>query len=570
MSRVGLVVPPLPESSRNLVLTGFMATGKTTVGRFTAEILGMPFIDLDHALERRWGASVPQLLRSRGETWFRRQEAGLLEEASRLSGTVIATGGGAVLSEPQFRRLVQSAVPLVLWADQAELERRLAGEGDRPLLDDPVGASMARILAQREQAYHRAGDVVETTGRTPRDVAGQVAAIYRSRSGGPVSSITLQGTGWQSEVLLGPGAAERLGEVVVRLLPQTRRAFLVVDGGLEAGAVQGVVRSLGSAGLDVQIRQQPGGEAAKSLPAVAALWAWLMEAEAARDDVVVVLGGGALLDAAGFAAATYARGVPHVNVPTTILGMADAAVGGKTAINLGGVKNPVGVFRHPLAVVEDPRLLGSLARPGARAGLAEAIKAVIIGSRLVLEQLGDPEANWLDGPGLSWLIEQAVRVKVACVQADPEESGVRVTLNLGHTFAHGLESASEYSISHGDAVGLGLLAAARLGAELGISPAGLGGEIRAALGRVGLPVEVPSGLDHVAVANAIRRDKKRRAGRQVFIVPAPTEGVVVVDDLDLGRALEPLWGLEAGPLEETQPGVGGRTVARTMRSNEQR
>ncbi len=553
MSRVGLVIPPLPDATPNLVLTGFMATGKTTVGRFSAEILGMPFVDLDQALERRWGASVPQLLRSRGESWFRHQEAVLLEEASRLSGTVIATGGGAVLSEPQFRRLVHSAVPMVLRAEVAELERRLAMGGERPLLDDPGGASLAQIMAQREQAYHRAGDLVETTGRPPRDVAGQVAAIYRGRSGGPVSSITLKGMGWQSEVLLGPGAAERIGEVVIRLLPQTRRAFLVVDGGLEAATIEGVARSLRSSGLDVRIRQQPGGEPAKSLSAVAAVWGWLLEAEAARDDVVVALGGGALLDAAGFAAATYARGVPHVNVPTTVLGMADAAVGGKTAINLGGVKNPVGVFRHPVAVVEDPGLLGALSRPGARAGLAEAIKAAIVGSRLVLAQLGEREANWLEGPGLSWLIEQAVRVKVACVQADPEESGVRVALNLGHTFAHGLESASEYSISHGDAVGLGLLAAARLGAELGISAAGLGGEIRAALGRVGLPVELPSGLDRVAVANAIRRDKKRRSGRQVFIVPGPTEGVVVVDDLDLENALEPLWGLEAGSLEETQP-----------------
>ncbi len=544
MSRIEMALPPIPAGRPNLLLTGFMASGKTTVGLLVSELLQMPFFDLDSELEVRLGESVPELLRTRGEGWFRAREAELMAEASRLSGSVIATGGGAVLSPDTFAALAATAVSLVLRAEQNELARRKAAGGDRPLLDHLGDDGMRRLLAEREPAYARAGDSVETTGRTPAEVARHVAEIYQRRVGGAASPIPLSGIDWRTELVVGRGAVTGIGSVLGRIAPRAQRAFMVVDSGPGPAAAQAVADSLRQAGLDVSTTEVLGGEPAKALDSLGALWGWLLAAGAEREDVLVAVGGGAVLDAAGFAAATFARGIAHLNVPTTVLAMADAALGGKTAINLGGVKNPVGVFRHPIAVIADPLLLGPMARPGARDGMAEVIKSVAIGSRLVLSRMGRGDSYCLGDAGLSWLIEQAARIKAGYVVADPGERDVRSSLNLGHTYAHGLESATEYSISHGEAVGLGLLASASLGTDLGITPLRVGEEIRASLSQAGLPLAVPATLHRGAVAAAMRRDKKRRAGQVVFIVPGSTEGVVLVDDLDLETALEPLWALQ--------------------------
>ena len=556
MSRLELALPTIPAGRPNLLLTGFMASGKTTVGSLASELLQMPFFDLDSELEARLGESVPQLLRTRGEGWFRAREAEMMVEASRLSGSVIATGGGAVLSPPAFAALASSAVSLVLWAEPDELAERAARGGSRPLLDHLGEDGMRRLLAERAPAYARAGDPVETTGRTPAEVARCVVESYRRRAAAGPAAIPLRGVDWQTELVVGPGAVAGMGSVLERMSPHARRAFVVVDSGAAPTAAEVVAESLIRAGLEVSTREVAGGEPAKTLESLAALWHWLLAAAAERDDLLVAVGGGALLDAAGFAAATYARGIAHLNVPTTVLAMADAALGGKTAINLGAVKNPVGVFRHPIAVVADPALLGPMGRPGARDGLAEVIKAVVIGSRLVLNRMGRGDSYCLGDAGMAWLIEQAFRIKAGYVVADPGERGVRSSLNLGHTYAHGLEAATGYAISHGEAVGLGLLASAALGATLGTTPVEVGDSIRAALSQAGLPLFVPSALDQQAVSDAMLRDKKRRSGRVVFIVPGSSEGVVVVDDLDLESALEPLWALQAstGEVRLAAPG----------------
>jgi shikimate kinase/3-dehydroquinate synthase len=550
MSRVQIDLPTIPRGRRNLLLTGFMAAGKTTVGKLVAERLKMPFFDLDSELEAWLGASIPQLLRTEGEPWFRQREAELMRQASHLSGSVIATGGGAPLSPAAFAELAATAVSLVLRADPEELARRASASGDRPLLADPDPNSVKGLLAEREAVYARAGDPVETTGLSPAEVASRVAEIYRLEAGTAALAIPVEGPDWRTELVVGAGAGSALPAVLQRLAPLSGRVFLLVDSGFGKAGVELLAAALCRQGLEVFSKEVPGGEAAKALASLEALWNWLLETGAERADVLVAVGGGAVLDAAGFAAATYARGIPHVNVPTTVLAMADAALGGKTAINLGRTKNPVGVFRHPIAVIADPSLLGSMSRPGARDGLAEVVKSAAIGSRLALSRMGRADFSGLGDATGGWLIEQALRIKAGYVAADPTERGPRAALNLGHTYAHGLESASDYAISHGSAVGLGLLASASLGVALGVTPAELQDSIRAALCRAGLPLTLPAGLDRSAVARAMRHDKKRRSGQIVFIVPGPGEGVVLVDDLELDWALEHLWSLA-----DTRPGI---------------
>ncbi len=544
MTRSELELPAIPSGRPNLIITGFMASGKTTVGRLAAQLLEMPFFDLDTELELAVGERIPDLLGRRGEPWFREEEAKLMLEASRLSGCVIATGGGAVLSPEAFAQLAGSGVGLVLGADPAELIGRAGNGQGRPMLEGLAEEGILRLLADRETAYSRAGEPLDTTGLAPSAVADLAVAAYRRRGGGEVAMIPIAGDGWQTDLVVGGGAVGQISQALARTIPSSGRAFVVMDSGLPRSSRLLVPDLLRQAGWDVSVLDVAGGEPAKTLASLARVWSWLLELSAERHDVLFAVGGGAVLDAAGFAAATFARGIAHVNVPTTVLAMADAALGGKTAINHDGVKNPVGAFRHPVAVIADPHLLGSMDRPGARDGLAEVIKSVTLGARLVVRRMAHEDADPAAGSRVGWLIEQAIRIKAGYVAADPAERGLRAALNLGHTYAHGLEAASGYEISHGEAVALGLLASASLGASLEITPNEVGDLLRRALTRARLPASLPYAVDPTAVAAAMGRDKKREASQMVFLVPGVHEGVVRVDDVGLDTALEHLWELQ--------------------------
>ena len=226
-----------------------------------------------------------------------------------------------------------------------------------------------------------------------------------------------------------------------------------------------------------------------------------------------------------------------MNVPTTVLAMADAALGGKVAVDLAGAKNQVGAFHPATLVIVDPETLASLPSEEIRAGLAEVLKAAVLGSPEALAVLeeGDPSG----GPALAWLIEEALRVKAGYVAADPHDHGARQALNLGHTFGHALESASGFSLRHGEAVAVGLVAAARLGQDLGLTPPDLTDRIVRSVDGLGLPLAPPPELDPARILEAIAADKKRRAGRAVFVVPTGA-GAVLVEGLEPQRAVEAL------------------------------
>ncbi|MFN2590635.1 MAG: 3-dehydroquinate synthase family protein, partial [Actinomycetota bacterium] len=289
----------------------------------------------------------------------------------------------------------------------------------------------------------------------------------------------------------------------------------------------------------------PPGEEAKSADMVARLWDAMREREVTRRDVLVAMGGGATLDTAGFAAATYARGIPLVNMPTTLLAMVDAGLGGKVGVDHGGVKNLVGAFHHPAAVVADIDTLTTLPGRHVRAGLAECVKASVAACRASLDVM---EGLTLADDGiparLGWVTEQAVRVKAAYVRDDPYDRGIRHALNLGHTFAHAIESATAYGVLHGEAVAMGLVAAARLGASLGVTEPELPGRIESVLSRLGLPLTPPDELDPARMGDAFRADKKRRGAGLTFVLPVPG-GVDLFTGLDADRALAALRAHEA-------------------------
>jgi 3-dehydroquinate synthase len=300
---------------------------------------------------------------------------------------------------------------------------------------------------------------------------------------------------------------------------------------LHAGSV---LESLRGAGLDAKLVVIPAGEENKTLEVVSTLWNAFLEAGLDRRSTVVALGGGMTGDLAGFAAATYMRGVDWVALPTSLLAMVDASLGGKTGFDLPAGKNLVGAFHPPRLVLADPQWLSTLPQEEFTSGLAEVVKHGVI---------ADPELFGLCAAGedrlrqdLDQAVRRAIAVKVEIIQADPFERGVRASLNLGHTVGHALETASRYALRHGEAVSIGMVLEARLAERLKLAQAGLAEEIGVALAGLGLPVRIPPGIRGKEILRSMRLDKKKADGVVRFALPVKIGEVrtgVAVKDLEL-------------------------------------
>jgi shikimate kinase/3-dehydroquinate synthase len=379
-----------------------MGAGKSTLGEKAARLSCRPFVDLDREIECRH-APVAELF-ERGEPEFRRIEAEVAAEVlSSPEPAVIALGGGAVISERTRDLLRSRAYTVRVEVDPAAAWERVR-RSDRPLARDEE--AFKALFDERRPLYD---EVSSASVRSVDDVL--LAALEIEVARGRLAGLDVAGP-----------VAVIADEHVLELHPL----------GFEPSRVHAV----------------PRGEAAKTTLVLAQLWSDL---DLDRSGTIVGYGGGSTTDVAGLAAATYLRGVRWLAVPTTLLGQVDAAIGGKTAIDLAAGKNLVGAFHYPAGVVVDPDVLATLSETQRREGMAEVVKAGLLAGRPLWE-LGEDE-----------LIRGAAAFKAGVCLGDPFDQGRRAILNLGHTFAHALEAAAEYDgLSHGSAVALGLLAALRL------------------------------------------------------------------------------------------------------------
>ena len=313
------------------------------------------------------------------------------------------------------------------------------------------------------------------------------------------------------------GALARLGELVLQHLPG-RRAAMIAD-----ASVHELYRSgrMGAAPWKGETITFASGERSKTRDSWARLTDTLMERGFGRDSGVIALGGGVTGDLAGFVAATYMRGVPYLQVPTSLLAMLDASVGGKTGVDTPQGKNLVGAFHPPVAVIADPQTLATLPDRDYRAGLAEAVKHGLIADRGYFEWM-ETNATALTSRGLdplTRLIRRSVEIKAEVVSGDERESGRRAILNAGHTVAHALEQVSGYELPHGEAVALGLVVECEIAEQLGVASAGLRKRVAALLGRLGLPGRLPPSLEWSALFGSMATDKKNRSGQIHFALP---------------------------------------------------
>lgn len=524
-----------PGDSDNLILTGFMGAGKTAAGRELARRLGRAFIDMDAAIEERAGKPIARIFGQEGEAAFRRLEADLCRELAAGRSRVIATGGGALIPEENLAIMRASGPVICLSASIEAILRRLAEAQDRPLLDGPDRqARIAALLAERAAAYARIPLQIDTTGLSVDQVVKKVLVAMQAPA--PAQTLPVIHPGGAYPVILGRGLLARSG-LLLRDLEMGGSAALVTNPTVEALHAGPVTESLEGAGFRVALCTVPDGEAHKTLDTVRGLYDDFIRAGLDRSSPVVALGGGVIGDMAGFAAATYLRGVPLVQMPTSLLAMVDASVGGKVAVDHPGGKNLIGAFKQPAAVLVDADALATLPPVELAGGLAEVVKAGIIGDAALFAQIEQ------HGPApLPWIIERAIRVKRAVVEADPYERGRRAALNLGHTFGHALELLSGYTLPHGQGVSIGLAAAARLAARMGLCDPALARRIAGVLARLGLPTTY---RDHTPaqVWQAMATDKKRRGQKLRFVLPHALGDVIVTDEVEKNGVLEILESL---------------------------
>jgi shikimate kinase/3-dehydroquinate synthase len=447
---------------RHVALIGFMGAGKTTLGAAVADRLGRRLVDLDHELSRSMRQTIPELFEERGEAEFRVLEAEITIDALQNERpAVLALGGGAV-ETPQIRSaLCEHALTVHVEVDPDVAWGRARG-GERPLARDEK--SFRALFDRRLPLYRESADATASEADEVVLAAGGIV-------------VEEGGLGRLAE-LMPPRELELLADATVLGLHGSP---------LEAAAVHAL----------------RAGEEAKSLGAVERIW---HELRLDRDGTIVAFGGGCTTDAAGFAAAVYMRGIPWVAVPTTLVGQVDAAIGGKTAVNLPEGKNLVGAFHWPERTVIDPALLATLPVAERKAGMAEVVKTGLLAGEPFWE-LPDVE-----------LVRRCAAFKTAVCLRDPFERGERAVLNLGHTFAHALEAAGGFSrVSHGEAVGLGLLAALRLS-----------GLDTAAVAEVLEPQ--PVRVNRSAAWAALARDKKAREGKpRLVLLEAPGRPVISLE-----------------------------------------
>jgi 3-dehydroquinate synthase len=348
-----------------------------------------------------------------------------------------------------------------------------------------------------------------------------------------VATIHVPVPGAAYDITVGPGVLSQLA-ALAPLPPSAVHAAVVTNPAVEALYARTVLASLRAAGLDVHVITVPDGEDAKSLTDLEALYHRFAALPLNRDDVVVALGGGVVGDLAGFAAATWNRGIALVQAPTSLLAQVDAAIGGKTGINLPEGKNLVGAFHQPVAVVADTATLVTLPERERRSGLGEVTKYGFIGDPAVLDLLearpGDAVAGAVDV--LTDVVRRGAAVKARIVAADEREAGERTLLNYGHTVGHAVETLTGYDrYRHGEAVALGMVFAARLGERLGISEQGLVERTVALLQRLRLPT-AGLRLDPAEVCTVLARDKKARGGAVRFVVCRKPGDALVVDAVD--------------------------------------
>ena len=497
-------------SAPTLFIYGPPATGKSTCARNLAVALGKEALDLDTLVERRLGMSIPEYVAKAGGEAFRDVESATLKDlCAQKPDAVVALGGGTLL-RPENRACAEACAPIVCLHTPVDvLARRVERKaGSRPFSKD--AEALRKTLEERKAHYASFPlSVVLSGDLPPQEVWPKVLAV--------AGRYIVSGMGNPYPVIILPDAWEELPRVLKQLTPTPVHLLLVGDSNTLPLYRERVVSLLGG---NVPCVEIPAGEEHKTLGTVEQLWQAMCKAGLERNDVVLALGGGVTGDLTGFAAATWLRGIRWINLPTSLLAMVDAGIGGKTGADLSAGKNLIGAFHPPCAVLAETNALQTLPEREVRCGLAETYKHAVIGDPALAEALRQFDARRTDSDFLAQLVIRSAGVKVRTIQEDPfEKTGRRAALNLGHTLGHAVEAASGFRVAHGEAVAIGTVAAAHLAERLGLAQRGLAERIEADLQALGLPTAIPADETPEQLRGFLARDKKKAGGEVRFALP---------------------------------------------------
>ena len=514
----------------NIYITGFSGTGKTSVGKEVSQRLGWCFVDTDDLITEREGKPIESIFADQGEARFREMERDRLASVADDDRKVVSTGGGAVTDQRNRDLMESSGIIVCLEARPETIYKRLKQQRDtdrgpvvRPMLADSDPASRIRSLkAERQSGYAMADWTVHTDLLTPGEAAEEVirgwnalsrreaAIAYRDKD--DLAAVVRTSSG-DYPIWVGWDIMMELGQRVKRILAPSA-AYIIGDEGVKEH-VRSAERAMVDAGIPTHTFLLPPGEQTKTLETARRIYGWLADLKAERKHLVLAVGGGVAGDLAGFVAATYLRGMPFAQVPTSLLAMLDAAIGGKVAVDLPHGKNLVGAFFQPKFVLSDVRTLETLPQHELTSGWAEAIKhGLILDGDLVSTFERERSAiQALDPKESTRIIRRSSAIKADVVSRDEKETlGIRVLLNYGHTIGHALEAATGYgSLLHGEAVSVGMMGAAHISASMGMMTTEEVERQRKLLTAYGLPLS-HSGLDLGAVTEAMRSDKKTADG----------------------------------------------------------
>lgn len=523
--------------SKNIILIGFMGTGKTTLGRYLANKLGTKLVDMDVAIENDMGMSIPEIFKRYGEGYFRKLERELVQRLSLKSGLVIATGGGAVKNPDNVADLKKNGTIFCLEASIDELVIRTSRTGVRPVLDKQDKGdrrqAIVELLAQRQDLYDSAADFkIDTTDWDEERIAQEVM----HHMGQQVVSVDLGEDSY--DIFIASDLYQQI-KTFVKQKKFSQRGLIISDSNVAPLYGDKLQALLKEAGISAELAVVPAGEGSKALMSAEKLYTKCIECGLDRKSPIFALGGGVVGDLAGFIAATYMRGVPFIQLPTSLLAQVDSSVGGKVAVNHTLGKNLIGAFYQPKAVFMDMDMLDTLPAREIYTGLGEIIKYGVIYDKKFFEFLENnvDDVLKLEKNAAVKMIARSCEIKAAVVSEDEKEAGLRAILNFGHTMAHAIEKNTGYTkYNHGEAVAIGMVCAARISVALNMITEAVADRIEKLITTLKLPTRAED-CDINTLYEAIFHDKKTVNGQvkwvlvdgeigKVKVVKGVPEGVV--------------------------------------------
>jgi shikimate kinase/3-dehydroquinate synthase len=522
-------------TGKSIVLVGLMGAGKTAIGKRLAVQLNLPFFDADHEIEKAAGRSVAEIFKQHGEAYFRLGEKRVIRRLLAAGPIVLAPGGGAFM-DPETRALIRDrAISIWLRCPLPVLLRRVSGRPTRPLLNAGNPADVLAALSISRGPFYAQADIIVDGSEDPPHVTTQnVMAALASYTPPRQIKVSLAHTAY--DILIGDRLLERAGRFLAPVIPQPR-CIIVTDSTVAGLHLQTLQNSLAETGISHDSVIVEPGEASKSVATWSTTVDSLLNKKVDRGTTVIALGGGVVGDLAGFVAAATLRGLPFVQIPTTLLAQVDSSVGGKTGLNTPQGKNLVGAFYQPNLVLADTSVLMTLPARELRAGYAEIVKAGLIADAGFYEWCEANAKKMLAGDSalLTEAIAQAVLFKARVVGDDERETKKndgRALLNFGHTFAHALESETGYGagLLHGEAVAIGLVLATSLSASLGLCPQEDSSRIATHLHGLELPTKI-EGLSAERLLTRMQQDKKMRDGKLTFVLTRGIGRAFTSDDV---------------------------------------